>query len=500
MIGSTRELAAYALRVMDSYDVEFLKRTGDWSPEQLRVFMDSPAEWRHQLALAYQPGYRELDLQVSRASLIMLSEGREVPAGDVERATVAKLMKLAYVTKASVPAGVWLRLNDEWDDSWADPDENREQIARDLARVGIEARVNGLAKRYARGVTDAPFDSILGEAQRGARDVLGQKLCRRDPTYEESPIRHELASMLEGMDREDLEARFPAPEPKPGDDELLHSMTLKAHKQVLDLVDEARERRDWNAFSDRVLVLRRIDGVVDDDDTSPLDLPDDASCLAYAAAVAGGSVEIRRSALPLLIDMQDREEERGYREGAEKNALRKAARMAKQPLAGSGNGNARKEHSPDALMIQEARLTMQEHEGYGYSMDALDLELPGTTTDIPGTHTTTNGGGNGKTPTHGYRPLRFLDDEDADDLRRNKTLQASYLRRGPGIIHAARQVKQEQEEEMRRHQAERARRAAPRGNGTGSGTGAGIPGLTWPMGDNRARAAGPAQKPLRKSR
>lgn len=489
VIGSTRELAAYALRVMDSYDVEFLKRTGDWSTEQMRVFMDSPAEWRHQLALAYQPGYRELDLQVSRASLILLSEGREVPAGDVERATVAKLMRLAYVTRASVPAGVWLRLNDEWEDSWADPDENREQVARDLVRVGIEARVNGLAKRYARGVTDAPFDSILGEAQRGARGVLGARLGRRDPVYEDSPVKHALASMLGGMDREDLEARFPAPAPKPGDDELLHSMTLKAHGLVLDLVDEARARGDWNAFSDRVLVLRRIDGAVDDDDTSPLDLPDDASCLAYAAAVAGGSVRIRRSALPLLIDMQDREEERGYREGNEKNALRKAARLAGQPLTSSGNGNgtARGGHSPDALMIQEARLMMQEHEGYGYSMDALDLDPTGGATGTRGTGP--NGTGDAGKPRHGYRPLRFLTDEDADDLRRSKTLQASYLRRGPEIIREARRLKREQEEETRRNKA---RQTAQLAGAWGTTTG--------PARQRGTNGTGPTQKPLRKNK
>ncbi|KAA8831983.1 hypothetical protein EMO89_00190 [Bifidobacterium tissieri] len=308
VIDSPSALCRYALDVMDGYDREFLVRTGDWKREDLESYAP---ELVHQLALGYEPRYRELDLQTSRAALVYGAEDRwsDERVTDEDRARFGQLMRLAVVTRASVPAAVWLRLNDRWNDKWSDPEENSEQIARDIARVGIEARVNGLAKRYGRGRFDHPFDSILGEAQRGSRAVLSAAQREADPLVPDSPVARDIAGELVGLRRVDLEDRFPLTVPEGTDPDMM-GVTRAAYDTILNKLDESRVRMDWNRFSDQVLMLRRIAGVTDEDDCSPLDLKDDYSCLAYAAAVAGGSVKPSASAVPSLLDWQDREDGR----------------------------------------------------------------------------------------------------------------------------------------------------------------------------------------------
>lgn len=300
-IETPEQLCRYALDVLDSYDREFLKRTGDWEDG---AFDDYPGEWVHQLAMSYE-GYRELDLQASRAALVYGAEGRygdEGATGD-RRGMFASLMRLAYVTDANVSAGVWLRLNDQWNDTWADPEENREQVARDIARVGIEARVNGLAKRYARGEYSHPFDSILGEAQRGSWSVSRSHVSELQDPERLSGV---LSRQLSRLTRTDLEDRFGfhARSGAPG---MLADVDRRAFDAVFEKLDESSRDGDWNRFSDQTLMLRRILGATDDDDGSPMDLKDDLSCLAYAAAVAGGSVSPTKRDLKRLADWQRRE-------------------------------------------------------------------------------------------------------------------------------------------------------------------------------------------------
>lgn len=308
VIDSPSALCRYALDVMDGYDREFLVRTGDWRRGDLESYAP---ELVHQLALGYEPRYRELDLQASRAALVYGAEGRwsGERVTDEDRARFGQLMRLAVVTRASVPAVVWLKLNDQWSDKWADPEENSEQIARDIARVGIEARVNGLAKRYGRGRFDHPFDSILGEAQRGSRAVLSVEQREQDPLVPGSPVARDIAGELGRLRRVDLEDRFTLTVPDGADPDMM-GVTRAAYGTILNKLDESRVRMDWNRFSDQVLMLRRITGAGDAEDSSPLDLEDDCACLAYAAAVAGGSVNPTMSAVPRLLDWQDREDER----------------------------------------------------------------------------------------------------------------------------------------------------------------------------------------------
>lgn len=475
-IDTPQGLCRYALDVMDKYDREFLKRTGDWDEAQLR---DCPDEWVHQFALSYAPGYRELDLQASRAALIYGAEGRygDGPVTDRERRMFAGLMRLAYVTRANVSAGVWLRLNDEWNDKWADPRENREQVARDLARVGIEARVNGLAKRYARGEYEHPFDSVLGEAQRGVRSVMPEEKLRGDVLVERSPLRSRLAMSLASLGRGDVEQRFPLD--TTGMEPELAKVTRRAYRQVLGKLDESRRTGDWNRFSDQALMLRRIIGVRDEDDDSPLDLRDDQSCLAYAAAVAGGTVNPTTGAVPRLLDWQDREEKR---EAGDQRGT--AASRAANPEAPIDDG--------DVLMRVEERLAQASDGqatpmhctsaggGSAYDWSREDDLLPGTLASVartsgtvgrgagdgqpiaenhapahvepsgrngnrhtqeatPGGTTTVKPRGNGGRAPGTYHALRFVSGRVSSFLRRVPALILPWLRQGDAALRAWRE-------------------------------------------------------------
>ncbi|WP_169240347.1 hypothetical protein [Bifidobacterium olomucense] len=479
-IDTPQGLCRYALDVMDGYDREFLKRTGDWDESQLR---DCPAEWIHQFALSYAPRYRELDLQASRTALIYGAEGRygDGPVTDRERRMFAGLMRLAYVTKANVSAGVWLRLNDEWNDKWADPNENREQVARTLARVGIEARVNGLAKRYARGEYAHPFDSVLGEAQRGVRSVMPEERLRDDVLVERSPLRSRMAISLASLGREDVEQRFPLD--TTGMEPELAKVIRRAYWQVFIKLDESRRAGDWNRFSDQALMLRRIIGVRDKDDDSPLDLRDDQSCLAYAAAMAGGSVSPTTAAMPRLLDWQDREEKR---EAEDKQRRRTTTNHAAIPDAPSDDGDVLmrvEEHLEHADAgrrepIHSEDRGEKEPSGSAYDWSEEDDLLPGTPTSVaqtanagrqstgnrrppmrnctPGYVEPSNGNGIGHETTHGgaagikpegnggrakgmYHALRFVSRRASSLLRRVPSLILPWLKQDDAAIRSWRQ-------------------------------------------------------------